>query len=187
MRKIIKPCGFHCIKVNGLGVQFVDQKVLEDVNLHIHCGTLNAIIGKNGAGKSTLIRAMLGDVSHSGTIEFKDIQDGKMQKLKIGYVPQSINIEKNTPISVYDLIASYQYRYPVFLPKSKKNYEKIEKSDNTVYFRKWSFLQQERGIAFNTNEENSLSVEYLIKSEPLSEPGWYFYEADYEEYRNQKG
>ena len=126
MRKIIKPCGFHCIKVNGLGVQFVDQKVLEDVNLHIHCGTLNAIIGKNGAGKSTLIRAMLGDVSHSGTIEFKDIQDGKMQKLKIGYVPQSINIEKNTPISVYDLIASYQYRYPVFLPKSKKNYEKIK-------------------------------------------------------------
>ena len=70
---------------------------------------------------------------------------------------------------------------------NSKNYEKIGKSDNTVYFRKWSFLQQERGIAFNTNEENSLSVEYLIKSEPLSEPGWYFYEADYEEHRNQKG
>lgn len=51
-----------------------------------------------------------------------------MQKLKIGYVPQSVNIEKNTPVSVYDLLASYESRYPVFLPKSKKVYEKIKES-----------------------------------------------------------
>lgn len=60
MRKIISPCGFHCIKVNHLGVWFSEQEILKDVNLHMHCGSLNAIIGKNGAGKSTLIRAMLG-------------------------------------------------------------------------------------------------------------------------------
>ena len=100
MRKIIKPCGFHCIKVNHLGVRFNEQVVLEDVNLHIHCGSLNAVIGKNGAGKSTLIRAMLDNVPHTGEIEFRDTKDGKMQKLKIGYVPQSVNIEKNTPVSV---------------------------------------------------------------------------------------
>lgn len=60
----------------------------------MHCGSLNAIIGKNGAGKSTLIRAMLGDIPHTGDIEFRDTKDGRMQNLKIGYVPQSINIEK---------------------------------------------------------------------------------------------
>ena len=120
MRKIIQPCGFHCIKINHLGVQFGEQVILEDVNLHIHCGTLNAIIGKNGAGKSTLIRAILDDIPHSGQIEFRDTKDGHMQKLKIGYVPQAINIEKNTPVSVYDLIASYQYNYQVFLPQNKK-------------------------------------------------------------------
>ena len=49
-----------------------------------------------------------------------------MQKLKIGYVPQSVNIEKNTPVSVYDLLASYESHYPVFLPKSRKLYEKIK-------------------------------------------------------------
>ena len=111
MRKIIKPCGFHCIKVNHLGVQFNDQVVLEDVNLHIHCGSLNAVIGKNGAGKSTLIRAMLDNVEHTGEIEFRDSKDGRMQKLKIGYV-----------------LASYESRYPVFLPKSRKVYEKIKES-----------------------------------------------------------
>lgn len=56
MRKIISPCGFHCIKVNHLGVWFSEQEILKDVNLHMHCGSLNAIIGKNGAGKSTLIQ-----------------------------------------------------------------------------------------------------------------------------------
>lgn len=126
MRKIIEPCGFHCIKMNHLGVRFGDQVILDDVNLHFHCGSLNAIIGKNGAGKSTLIRAILDDIPHTGEIEFKDTKDGHMQKLKIGYVPQSINIEKNTPVSVYDLIASYESNAPVFLHKSKKVYEKIK-------------------------------------------------------------
>ena len=126
MKKIIQACGFHCIKINNLGVKFADQVVLEDINLHIHCGSLNAIIGKNGAGKSTLIQAILDDIPHTGNIEFKDTKDGHMQKLKIGYVPQSINIEKNTPVSVYDLIASYQFNYPVFLPKNKKIESKIK-------------------------------------------------------------
>lgn len=128
LKKIIETCGFHCIKIKNLGVSFGEQVVLRDVNLHIHCGSLNAIIGKNGAGKSTLVRAILRDVPSEGTIEYRDTKNGKMKELKIGYVPQSINIEKNTPLSVYDLIASYEYHYPVFLPKSKKIYEEIRKN-----------------------------------------------------------
>lgn len=125
MKKIIKPCGLHCIKINHLGVRFGEQVILEDVNLHIHCGSLNAIIGKNGAGKSTLIRAVLDDIPHEGDIEFKDRENGRIRKLKIGYVPQNLNIEKNMPVSVYDLIASYNYRFPVFLGKKKSIREKI--------------------------------------------------------------
>lgn len=128
MKKIIQPCGFHCIKIHDLGVKYGEQTVLENINMHIHCGSLNAIIGKNGAGKSTLIKAILNDIPHTGSIEFKDTKDGHMAKLKIGYVPQSINIEKNTPVSVYDLIASYQFNYPVFLPKSKKLESKIKET-----------------------------------------------------------
>lgn len=120
LRKIIKPCGLHCIKVNHLGVTLGGQEILRDINLHIHCGSLNAIIGRNGAGKSTLIRAILGDVPHTGNIEFKDSEDGRIQKLKIGYVPQSLNIEKQTPVSVYDMIAAYQSNAPVFALKSRK-------------------------------------------------------------------
>ena len=127
LKKIYETCGFHCIKINNLGVSFGEQVVLKDINLHIHCGSLHAIIGKNGAGKSTLVRAILKDVPTEGTIEYRDTKNGKMKDLKIGYVPQSINIEKNTPLSVYDLIASFQYHYPVFLPKNKRIYAEIKK------------------------------------------------------------
>ncbi|MCR5054287.1 MAG: metal ABC transporter ATP-binding protein [Lachnospiraceae bacterium] len=119
MRKIKKPCGFHSIKVNHLSVSFKDQEVLSDVNLHIHCGTLTAVIGRNGAGKSTFIRAILGEVPCEGEITFKNTENGAMRELRIGYVPQSINIEKSTPMDVYDLICSFVYKTPVFI-KSRK-------------------------------------------------------------------
>ncbi len=128
MRKLMRPCGLHCIKIKNLGVTLGDQEILKDVNLHIHCGSLNAIIGKNGAGKSTLMRAILDDLPHTGTIEFKNSQDGEIQKIRIGYVPQTLNIEKNTPVSVYDMIASYQSNFPVFFWKRRKLYQEIKEA-----------------------------------------------------------
>ena len=126
MKKIIEPCGLHCIKVHHMGVTLGEQVILEDVNMHIHCGTITAIIGKNGAGKTTLIRALLDDIPHDGQIDFRDTENGEIKKLKIGYVPQKLNIEKGTPISVYDLIAGYQSISPVFWSKKRKLYEEIK-------------------------------------------------------------
>ena len=51
MRKKQTPCGFHCIKINHLSVTLDAQNILSDVNMHIHCGTFAAVIGRNGAGK----------------------------------------------------------------------------------------------------------------------------------------
>ena len=127
MRRKIKPCGFHCIKMKDIGVSFGGQVVLEHVNLHIHCGSLTALIGRNGAGKSTLIKAILGEISHSGTITFSDTENGRIRKMKIGYVPQSLNLEANTPMDVYDLITSFRYDVPVFW-KSKKCYQEIKEA-----------------------------------------------------------
>lgn len=114
------PCGLHCIKMKHIGVKAGDTEILTDVNLHIHCGKLTVIIGRNGTGKSTLLKAMLGEVPHTGVIEFKDIRSNTLKDLKIGYVPQSLNLDKNSPTSVYDLIASFQTKTPVFLKRSKK-------------------------------------------------------------------
>ena len=127
MRKISKPCGFHCVKIKDIGVSFGEQTILENINLHIHCGQLLAIIGRNGAGKSTLIKAILDDIPHTGTVEFKDVEDGKIQKIKIGYVPQTLNVEENAPMDVYDLICSFRYSHPIFM-KSRKIYGEIKEA-----------------------------------------------------------
>jgi len=120
-------CGLHCIRVKHLSVTLADQKIIEDINLHVHCGSLLAIIGKNGAGKSTLVKAILGEIPYDGTIEFRDMKDKTLQSPTIGYVPQYLNIDTNTPTSVYDLIAGFDCNIPVFLWKSKKEADRIRK------------------------------------------------------------
>lgn len=121
-----KPCGFHRVVIEGLKVQAGSTTILENVSLSIACGALTVIIGKNGAGKSTLIKSILGEIPHEGKIEFRDLKDNTIGNLRVGYVPQHLNIEKNAPVSVYDLVAAYTTGIPVFLRKSKKLYEEIK-------------------------------------------------------------
>ncbi|BBF45181.1 zinc ABC transporter, ATP-binding protein ZnuC [Lachnospiraceae bacterium KM106-2] len=145
-----KSCGGHCIRVKDMSVSYGNQKVLDQVNLHVHCGKLTAVIGRNGAGKSTLMKAILNEIPHEGGLSFqynthhhpcnscghehKDIlhacdmvtKEVDISQMKIGYVPQHLNIAKNTPTSVYDMFASYISNRPVFLMRSKKLYEKIK-------------------------------------------------------------
>lgn len=117
---------FYCIKTQDLAVSFGENKILENINIHINWGKITTIIGRNGAGKSTLMKAILGDVPYKGKILFQDIDKNKLSDIKVGYVPQHINIERNTPTSVYDLFASFHSRVPVFLHKSKRVYQEIK-------------------------------------------------------------
>ena len=120
-------CGLHCIKAENISVKIGNDEIIKNVNIHIHCGQLTVIIGRNGAGKSTLLKALLGEVKHTGKIEIYDKKENKYEKLKIGYVPQSMNIERHMPTTVYDLIAGIISNKPIWLKKDKKIYEKIKK------------------------------------------------------------
>lgn len=119
-------CGLHCIKAENISVKIGNDEIIKNVNIHIHCGQLTVIIGRNGAGKSTLLKALLGEVKHTGKIEIYDKKENKYEKLKIGYVPQSMNIERHMPTTVYDLIAGIISNKPIWLKKDKKIYEKIK-------------------------------------------------------------
>ena len=121
-----KACGLHCTKINNIGVKIGNEEILKDVSIHIHCGELTVIIGRNGAGKSTLLKAILGEIEHTGNITFVDQKDNITKRIKIGYVPQSINVEKHMPTTVYDLFASCITHIPVFLKKDKKIYSEIK-------------------------------------------------------------
>lgn len=94
--------------------------MLEDINLHMHCGELTALIGPNGAGKTTLLRAMVGELPHSGTLRF--IHHGNVESTKpirIGYVPQKLELDRTSPTTVLDLFAATISRWPLWIGTRK--------------------------------------------------------------------
>lgn len=117
-------CGACCLKVQNLGVAAGDQVILEDVSFHLHCGEITALIGPNGAGKSTLFRTILGQLPHTGDIDFQRA-GGKHTRPLIGYVPQSPSFDRGDPVSVLDLFTASISDWPVFLPTPKKLRDRV--------------------------------------------------------------
>lgn len=107
-----------CLQTSGLGVTAGNDTILHDINLHIHCGQIVALIGPNGAGKSTLFKAVLGQIPHSGVIDF-ETAGGTHTRPLVGYVPQSPSFDPGDPMSVLDLFAAAIDHWPVFLPVPK--------------------------------------------------------------------
>lgn len=110
-----KSCGYCCTKLVKLGVTFGQNRVLEEVNLHVHCGQFTAVIGPNGAGKTTLLKAILGEVPHTGHVHFIDSAGQRPDRPLLGYVPQKLEFDATAPVSVRDLFAGAAGRRPVWL------------------------------------------------------------------------
>ena len=113
-------CGDSCcLRVNHLSVKIGQNKILEDANLHVHCGEMVALIGPNGAGKSTLLKAILGQQEYEGVIAFSAPGMRHRHKPRIGYVPQSPAFDPSDPVTVADLFACGHSRRAAFLGLSK--------------------------------------------------------------------
>jgi len=89
-----------CTEIQNLSV----DGILENINIHIHCGEITAIIGSNGAGKSTLLKAIIGERKHKGKICFVG-ENGSTAPV-VGYVPQSMSFDADCPSTVADLFLS---------------------------------------------------------------------------------
>jgi len=76
-----------------------DSKIiLQDVSINIQQQEIITLIGPNGAGKTSLIRILLGlQKADAGEIN-------KIEKLRIGYVPQTISIPQVMPLRVRDFL-----------------------------------------------------------------------------------
>ncbi len=116
-------CGWCCTKVKNLSVVRGNKTIIHDIDLHIHCGELTAVIGPNGGGKSTLLKAMIGELSYKGEISFLDAEGKRRGKPMVGYVPQRWDFDPGSPVSVQDLFLARQKGWPVWLISTRKQRE----------------------------------------------------------------
>lgn len=114
-------------KVENFGVRVGNLTILDDVSFTMNCGELTALIGQNGAGKSTLLKSILGEVEHTGTLNYFDAK-GKHLKPIIGYVPQTLKFDATSPISVLDLFMSCLTWKPIWLFPSTFIRERVLKN-----------------------------------------------------------
>jgi zinc/manganese transport system ATP-binding protein len=69
-------------------------------------GALLAIVGPNGAGKSTLFRGIAGILKPLAG----SIVTGNLDIRDIAYLPQTVDIDRSFPISVYDFVGTGLWR-----------------------------------------------------------------------------
>ena len=82
------------ITINQLTVAYSGVVALKNVSLQIGAGEIVTIVGPNGSGKTSLLKAIIGAiVPQEGNVDIKS-------DLKIGYVPQRLNLDPTLPISV---------------------------------------------------------------------------------------
>jgi zinc/manganese transport system ATP-binding protein len=72
----------------------------------VTAGALLAIVGPNGAGKSTLFRGIAGILKPLAG----SIVTGNLDIRDIAYLPQTVDIDRSFPISVFDLVGTGLWR-----------------------------------------------------------------------------
>ena len=127
------PCGHSCcLRVENVSVKIGADRILQDMNLHVHCGEMVALIGPNGAGKSTFLKAILGQQEYEGIIAFSE-PGKRSKKPRIGYVPQSPAFDPSDPVSVSDLFACCMSRRPAFLGLGKSMEDLVQECLERVH------------------------------------------------------
>ena len=84
----------NLINIKQLTLSYGNVIALKNVSMEIDRGEVVTIVGPNGSGKTSLLKAIIGAVHPvEGSISVKP-------GLKIGYVPQRLNLDPTLPISV---------------------------------------------------------------------------------------
>ena len=91
------------VEIESMYAGYKSEAVLKEINLTIFEMDFLGIIGPNGGGKTTLIKTILGLLKpFSGSIKFNN----EKIKERIGYMPQTHQLDRKFPIIVSEVIES---------------------------------------------------------------------------------
>ncbi len=68
--------------IKSLSKSYIDNKVLNDINLHFKQGEISGIVGENGAGKTTIFKCIAGLEDYNGSVIYK----GEILKNTVGFL-----------------------------------------------------------------------------------------------------
>lgn len=91
------PSGSYPVNVNELCKSYGDHTVFRNASMTIERGDKVAFVGKNGQGKSTLVKAIMGEIDYTGTLQLG-------HNVKIGYFAQNQASLLDEDITVFKTI-----------------------------------------------------------------------------------
>jgi branched-chain amino acid transport system ATP-binding protein len=85
------------LRVHDMHAYYGKSHVLQGVDLQIRSGEIVSLLGRNGVGRSTTVKAIMGQVQHTGELVFQGASlDGlpthQIARLGLGYVPENRDI-----------------------------------------------------------------------------------------------
>jgi|TARA_B110000305_G_scaffold140377_1_gene156487 branched-chain amino acid transport system ATP-binding protein len=85
------------LRVSDLNAYYGKSHVLQGVDLHVRSGEIVSLLGRNGVGRSTTVKAIMGQVEHTGEINFQNqslsgLQSHEIARKGLGYVPENRDI-----------------------------------------------------------------------------------------------
>jgi zinc/manganese transport system ATP-binding protein len=96
----------HRIHFSNLTLGYDRHPAVHHLNGEVAQGSLLAVVGPNGAGKSTLFRSIVGILKPlAGSVDL-----GGIDPRDIAYLPQSADIDRSFPISVFDFVGMGLWR-----------------------------------------------------------------------------
>ncbi|TKJ40318.1 ABC transporter [candidate division LCP-89 bacterium B3_LCP] len=101
------------ITLEHVSVELGGHKIIDDVSCQIDSGYLTAIMGPNGTGKTTLLHAILGLLPFTGNIRFN--RQLSSRRPRIGYVPQNVDLDRGSPVTVGDFLAVGFAKRPLWM------------------------------------------------------------------------
>lgn len=91
------PSGSYPVNVNELCKSYGDHTVFRNASMTIERGDKVVFVGKNGQGKSTLVKAIMGEIDYTGTLQLG-------HNVKIGYFAQNQASLLDEDITVFKTI-----------------------------------------------------------------------------------
>jgi len=85
------------LRVRDMHAYYGKSHVLQGVDLEIKSGEIVSLLGRNGVGRSTTVKAIMGQVQHTGELVFQGaslngLPTHQIARLGLGYVPENRDI-----------------------------------------------------------------------------------------------